>query len=407
MTGDPRVRRARRLTLTGFVALVLLAVGTYVPVALLVPVASAAPAVVDLTLPAVDAPELVLPDYGAAAVEALDVPGTRTLAGDPGRRSIASISKVVTALVVLEERPLDGGQGGAVTFTDADEALREEYLAVDGKVAPLSAGTTLSQRQVMQVVLVESANNYATALARWAFGDDAAFVAAAGDWLAEHDLDDTTIVEPTGLSPDNRSTTADLLELGRLALDDPDVASIVRTTSLEVPGVGLVENSNELLGVDGVVGIKTGTLDAAGACLLFAADQVVDGEASTVVGVVLGATDHPSLDRDVQALLASVSARTVTVTPVRAGDVLATYETPWGARASAVAAEDATATVWGDAEARAEVDVAPVREGVDGEAVGEVVVEVGDEEATVPLRLDGDLPGPDGWWRLTHPDRLF
>ena len=407
MTGDPRVRRARRLTVTGLVALVLLAAGAYLPAALLVPVAPAAPTVVDLALPAVDAPEVVLPAYGAAAVEALDVPGTRTLAGDPGRRSIASISKVVTALVVLEERPLGGGDGGAVTFTDADAALREEYLAVDGKVAPLAAGTTLTERQVVQVMLVESANNYATALARWAFGDDAAFVAAARDWLTEHDLDDTTIVEPTGLSPDNRSTTADLLELGRLALADPDVAAIVRTTSLEVPGIGLVENSNELLGVDGVVGIKTGTLDAAGACLLFAADQVVDGVATTVVGVVLGGADHRSLDRDVQALLTSVAARTVTVTPVRAGDVLATYETPWGGRATAVASEDATATVWGDAEARAVTDVGPVRDGADGDVVGEVVVEVGDETVTVPLRLDGDLPGPDGWWRLTHPDRLF
>ncbi|GAB2970746.1 D-alanyl-D-alanine carboxypeptidase family protein [Frigoribacterium salinisoli] len=407
MTGDPRARRARRLTVAGLVALVLVAVGTYVPVALLVPVAPTAPSVVELAPRAVDAPELALPGYGAAAVEALDVPGTRTLAGDRGRRSIASISKVVTALVVLDERPLDGGAGPRVTFSDDDEALRERYLAVDGKVAPLAAGTALSQRQVMEVMLVESANNYATALARWAFGDDAAFVEAAGAWLAEHDLDDTTIVEPTGLSPDNRSTTADLLELARIALDDPDVAEIVRTTSLEVPGVGTVENSNGLLGVDGVVGIKTGTLDAAGACLLFAADQVVDGGATTVVGVVLGAADHPSLDRDVRALLASVSARTVTVTPVRAGDVLATYEAPWGARASAVAAEDATATVWGDADARAEAEVEPVREGTAGDVVGDVVVEVGDERVAVPARLDGDLPGPDGWWRLTHPDRLF
>lgn len=407
MTGDPRVRRARRLTVTGLVALVLVAVGTYVPVALLVPVAPTPPSVVALAPPAVDAPELALPGYGATGVEALGVAGTRTLGGDQGRRSIASISKVVTALVVLEERPLDGGAGPRVTFTDDDEDLRERYLAVDGKVAPLAAGQALSQRQVVQVMLVESANNYATALARWAFGDDDAFVAAAEDWLAEHDLDDTTIVEPTGLSPDNRSTTADLLELARLALDDPDVAEIVRTTSLEVPGIGTVENSNGLLGADGVVGIKTGTLDAAGACLLFAADQVVDGEATTVVGVVLGAADHPSLDRDVRALLASVSARTVTVTPVRAGDVLATYEAPWGARASAVAAEDATATVWGDAAARAEADVEPVREGTRDEVVGDVVVEVGDERVSVPARLDGDLPGPDAWWRLTHPDRLF
>ena len=405
-TGAP-LRRARRLTVTGLVALVVVAAGAYVPTALLVPLEPASASVADVEVPPVDAPELVLPGYGATGVEALGLPGTRTLAGDEGPRSIASISKVVTALVVLEERPLDGGDGGDVTFDADDAALREQYLAVDGKVAPLAAGTTLTQRQVTEVMLVESANNYATALARWAFGDDASFAAAAAAWLADHGLDDTTIVEPTGLSPDNRSTTSDLLELGRLALADPDVAAIVGTTSTVVPGAGVVENSNELLGVRGVVGIKTGTLDEAGACLLFAADAVLAGRPVTVVGVVLGAVDHDALDRDVEALLASVDARTVTVAPVSAGDVLATYETPWGARADAVAAEDVVLSTWGDADAGAEVAADPVREARRGDEVGEVVVEVGGDRATVPLRLDADLPAPSAWWRLTHPAEVL
>ena len=405
-TGTP-LRRARRLTVTGLVALVAVAAGAYVPTALLVQLEPATASVVDVEVPPIDAPELVLPAYGATGVEALGLPGTRTLAGDEGPRSIASISKVVTALVVLEERPLDGGDGGSVTFDADDAALREQYLAVDGKVAPLAAGTTLTQRQVTEVMLVESANNYATALARWAFGDDGSFAAAAAAWLAEQGLDDTTIVEPTGLSPDNRSTTTDLLELGRLALADPDVAAIVGTTSTVVPGAGVVENSNELLGVRGVVGIKTGTLDEAGACLLFAADAVLAGRPVTVVGVVLGAVDHDVLDRDVEALLASVDARTVTVAPVRAGDVLATYETPWGARADAVAVEDVVLSTWGDADAGAEVTAGAVGEARQGDEVGEVVVEVGDDLATVPLRLEGDLPAPSAWWRLTHPAEVL
>lgn len=407
MTADPRLRRVRRRAAVAVVAALLLGTGAYVPTVLLTPLAPATAAAATVTVDAPDAPELTFPAYGATGVVALGVPESVTYGGDPGPRPIASISKVVTALVVLDAHPLGGGDGSAITFTDADAALRERYLAVDGKVAPLSAGATLTQRQVTEVMLVESANNYATALARWAFGGDAAFVAAADAWLDEHGLEDTTLVEPTGLSPDNRSTTADLLELGRLALADPDVAAIVRTPLLEVPGVGTVENSNDLLGVDGVVGIKTGTLDAAGACLLFAADQVVGDETVTVVGVMLGGPDHRVLDADVRALLRSVTTRFQQVQLVRAGDVLASYDAPWGARAEAVAAEDAVVTVWGDQEVSSAVRTDPVTEGGRGDRVGEASFEVAGETVTVPLELAGDLPAPDAWWRLTHPERVL
>ena len=407
MTGGARLRHLRRRVAVGAAALALVATAAYVPAALLAPLpavaAEAAP--VDVSVP--PAPALTVPAYGAAGVEVLGVDGTRTLSGDTGPRSIASISKVVTALVVQDARPLDGGPGGSVTFTDADAALREQYLAVDGKVAPLAAGTTLTQRQVTEVMLVESANNYATALARWAFGSDRAYADAAAAWLAGHGLDDTTVVEPTGLSPENRSTTADLLELGRLALADPDVAAVVRTTSVVVPGAGVVENSNELLGTDGVVGIKTGTLDEAGACLLFAADQVVDGEPVTVVGVVLGGPDHDVVDADVRTLLAGVVDRSRRVDLVSAGDVLATWEAPWGARVRAVAAEDAAVTVWDDPRVTASVEADALDEGTAGERVGEVRWSVDDETVHVPLVLEGDLPGPSAWWRLAHPGQVF
>ena len=73
--------------------------------------------------------------------------------------------------------------------------------------------------------------------------------------------------------------------------------------------VGLVENTNELLGTNGVTGIKTGTLDTFGANLLFSAEYPIGSSTVTVIGVVLGGTDHQTLDAAITALLAHRAGR--------------------------------------------------------------------------------------------------
>ena len=104
-----------------------------------------------------------------------------------------------------------GSAGPDITFDAADAALYDSYRAQQGTVKPVHAGLVLSQLQLMQVVLVSSANNYADSLARWAFGSRAAFLAATKAWLAAHSLTGTTLLEPTGMNPGNTSTASDLV----------------------------------------------------------------------------------------------------------------------------------------------------------------------------------------------------
>jgi D-alanyl-D-alanine carboxypeptidase (penicillin-binding protein 5/6) len=400
------VVRRRRAAVAAVVVLVL-AVGTYLPLSLLSPLAPASAAASTWEAPAQPGAQLAFPAYGATAVQALGFDESLTTSGDAQPRPIASISKVVTALVVLDAKPLDGGDGPSVTLSAADAALYDTYRAVDGKVVPMTAGSVLTERQLLEVTLIESANNYATSLARWAFGSDAAFVSAASAWLAENDLVATTVVEPTGLSPQNTSTATDLVALGALALADPDVAAIVGTAEATIPGVGLIDNSNELLGLDGVKGIKTGTLDEAGACLLFAADYTIAGQTVTVVGVMLGGVDHDALDADVQRLLQSVTGKFQTITLTSADDVWARYDLPWGASAQAVAADDADLLVWGDKAVTSSLQTDEVGPEAAGSEVGTVRFDVGGEEVDVPLVLDTTIPEPGAWWRLTHPQDVL
>ena len=400
------VLRRRRAAVAAVVVLVL-AVGTYLPLTLLGPLAPASATASTWEAPAQPDAQLTFPAYGATAVEALGFDESLTTSGDAQPRPIASISKVVTALVVLDAKPLARGESGpAIRFDPQMQALYAEYLAQDGEVAPMPDGLQLSEYQTMQVMLMKSANNYAGALALWAFGSMDAYQRAAAAWLDAHGLDDTTIHEPTGLDPTNQSTATDLVRLGQLALADPVVKEIVGTQQVTVPGAGQIENSNKLLGMDGIEGIKTGTLDQAGACLLFAATYQRGGRQVTVVGVMLGGKDHPSLDVDVRTLLRSVADNFQVVTLTHAGQTFGTYSTPWRDDADAVAADAAEVLVWGDTTVRARTRLDSLTLGERGERVGTVRFTIEHHDpVTVPLELERSIEDPGLWWRWTNPFR--
>jgi D-alanyl-D-alanine carboxypeptidase (penicillin-binding protein 5/6) len=185
------------------------------------------------------------------------------------------------------------------------------------------------------------------------------------------------------------------------------VSQVVATPVVDIPGIGEVDNRNGLLGVDGVDGIKTGTLEEAGSCLLFSADRQIGSQTVTIVGVVLGGPDHDTVDAAVRQILDQAYAGFREIEVIAQGTELATYATPWGDAAVAVAAESATALVWADTPVTVTVDPASIRLADDGSAVGELDVAVGERAFSVPLVLRGTIDDPGPWWRLTHPAELF
>jgi D-alanyl-D-alanine carboxypeptidase (penicillin-binding protein 5/6) len=402
-----QIIRRRRVVVFGLVG-VLVAAAFYLPMTLLAPIGGVSAA--EEPAPALSQPtaELGWPAVGSAAIGAVGHDGVLGTGGVTEPAPIASISKIVTALVVLQEKPLAlGDTGPDIEFTAKDVAIREAYRKINGKVEPVSDGLVLTQRQVMDVMLVESANNYAESLAVWAFGSLPDFVDAANEWLAANDLTATSLVEPTGMSPQNVSTPSDLVALGKLALADPVVATIVATETEDVPGVGELTNSNALLGVDGIKGIKTGTLDEAGACLLFASDYVVGGETVTIVGAVLGGVDHTSLDVAVTGLLATVESGFHEVTLATEGESFGSYTTTWGATSDLVATQDATTVVWSDTPVTFAMTAEDVGLGAAGDDVGMATFTVGEDTFTVPLELAQTIEDPGAWWRMTNPGALF
>ncbi len=386
----------------------MLAAGLYLPTTLLAPIAPIAAQVQQATTRTQSAAALDWPSFGASAIGAVGFPGVLASSGSTQPVPIASITKVITSLVILNAKPLaPGEQGPTITFSAKDAALVGAYAARNGETKPVRAGMTLSQLQVNEVMLIASANNYAESYSTWAFGSQPGFLAAAKSWLAAHGLHHTTLLDSSGMNPGNRSTASDLVELGELALANPVIAGIVSTTSVAIPNVGEIKNSNKLLGHDGVDGIKTGTLEEAGACLLFSTTFAVGGKQVVLVGVVLGGVDHPSLDVAVRKLIDTAKRGFHSVELTRAGQSFASYAPPWSAKVHAVASASTPIVVWSSTPITVKVTTTAIGLGQQGEQVGSVLFSVGNKRITVPLTLEKAIGDPGPLWRLANPIPLL
>jgi len=252
--------------------------------------------------------KLAWPTVGQAAVGSTEKGLLARSSDDEEVRPTASMAKIITALAIMEKQPLKSGQTGptyTVTSEDVDNYLA--YAAKDGSVMPVHEGMVLTQYEAMQAMLIMSANNIADMMVEKTFGSTESYTVYAQAMLQRMGLNRTIVDDASGFSPETASTPSELVALGIAALKNPVIAEIVAQQQAWIPGVGLVKNTNELLGTDGVVGIKTGTTDEAGNCLLFAARYTAEnGKKVTIVGVVMGDTDAGRLYSDSKKLLTSV-----------------------------------------------------------------------------------------------------
>ena len=208
----------------------------------------------------------------------------------------------MTALLVLRAAPLrDGADGFHLTVSAGDVADTERRAADDESIVTVSAGETLSERQALAALLLPSANNVAHMLARRVAGTEAAFVTRMNAAARRLRMWHTSYTDPSGLAPSTRSTAKDQLILANAAMRNATFAGIVRLRSYPLPVAGTVHNTDSLLGTHGLVGIKTGSDDAAGGCFMFRVRRMVDGRRVIVTGVVLGQDGHNLISAGIYA----------------------------------------------------------------------------------------------------------
>jgi D-alanyl-D-alanine carboxypeptidase (penicillin-binding protein 5/6) len=251
--------------------------------------------------------QLVWPGEGQAAIGSVEE-GVLARSSDVERVCpTASMAKVITALAVMEKQPFKPGQEGeSYTITKKDIENLNDYISEGGSALPILIGMTVTQYQAMQRMLIASDNNMADILVEMIFGTKEAYLSYAKDMLNRMGLGRTIVADASGFDPATVSTPSELFVIGVAALKDPVIARIVAQQRVQLPVVGTIKNTNQLLGTNGIIGIKTGTTRKAGSCLLFAARYfTVSGKKRTIVGVVMGDKDHRNLYSDSRDLLLS------------------------------------------------------------------------------------------------------
>jgi D-alanyl-D-alanine carboxypeptidase (penicillin-binding protein 5/6) len=353
-------------------------------------------------------------DWPGGGQAALAIGGTSIVAahGSQSPTPIASITKVMTALLVLRRHPLSAYQSGpTLTVTPAEVAVYRRDRAAGDSVVKVRAGEHLTERQALEGLLVPSGDNIAPLLADWVAGSESAFVRQMNAEAHALGLSETHYADASGVAPGTVSDAFDQVRLAALAESQPAFRQIVALPQVTLPDAGVQYNVNALLGRDGIVGIKTGSTPQAGGCFVFAADRRIAGRTITLLGAILHqmpTARQPSiLDAALQsslALLRSAARSLRRETVISSGQRLGVLRAPWGANAAVVA--DRSARLIGWAGVPIHITLRPRKLGDKvrpGEALGEAVVRVGQSVFTVGLRAAGALHGPSIGWRLTHP----
>lgn len=182
------------------------------------------------------------------------------------RMPIASLTKVMTAMVVLDSRQ---SLSEKIRFSEADRRSINHYFS------RIRMGSELPRGEALRLALMSSENLAAAALANNFPGGESQFVAAMNAKAAELGMRNTRFVDSSGLSPKNISTAVDLAKMVAAAAEYPEIqrysTTAVHTANFSRPGYKLAYvNTNPLLRYKRWQAelSKTGYLDLAGRCLV-------------------------------------------------------------------------------------------------------------------------------------------
>jgi D-alanyl-D-alanine carboxypeptidase (penicillin-binding protein 5/6) len=316
------------------------------------------------------------------------------------------VAKIMTALIVLHDHPLNPGQAGpSVVATSADAALYQTDTAAGDSVAAVSVGEAQSELTLLQELLIPSADNVAVMLADWDDGSESAFVAKMNHTAESLGMSSTHYADAAGLDPATVSTPADQLRLEQIALANPVLTTIVRQPQMTLPGGEVVDNYDSLVGHDGVIGVKTGSSTEAGGNLVLAADATVGGRPVQILAVVLAQQGAAPLQTvlSVSERLLDAARSSLSLVTVRPSTRPAAYlARPWGVSVPAMASRPLSVLAWPGLEVRLRF-TATTPHGESSPAssqVGVLGASLGSQHPSVPVQTTSAAGGPSLGWRL-------
>jgi D-alanyl-D-alanine carboxypeptidase (penicillin-binding protein 5/6) len=400
------------------------------------------------------APGLPWPPTGQAAV-AVPALGYAQQSGPETPVPIASLTKMTTAVVILRDHPIAAGASGpSITVTADDVGQYHTDLQQDETNIPLQVGEQLTELQMLEALMNQSANDAAYSLATWDAGSEAAFVAKMNGLAVSLGADGTHYVDASGFDPLSVSTASDTLRIAAAGMAIPAFAAVAGMSTVSLPLVGTVHNIVKEIGTNGVVGIKSGYTSQAAGCMVLAGFRTIGGRSVLVLASALGqrvqspaapagptapagaattpATATPATTTTtttapaaggpsnameaqypllytgpvVEGLLDASEAAVVPVALTTRGRAQAVASTRWGGdrqQVSVVSSRAAWLLGWPGQRVVTETGP-PAGTGrrSDRDPVGTTVYSLGSQTEIVPLRLAHTVPVPSWWWRVLH-----
>ena len=393
-------RRRRRRVVAPVVVVVVLLLGAGAFAGIRLREAAPEPVVTAVQLSSVDVPAKAVPlPYPTTGQGAVSIPsvGVEEMSGGQKPVPVASLTKLMTAYIVLHDHPLAAQEPGpSITATQADVDDFDTDAVSDDSNAQVTLGEQITEQQLLGGLLIHSADNYADLLARWDAGSIPAFVTKMNATAASLGMHQTHFADPSGISTQSVSTAGDILKVAAPDMADPVVASIVDNNSVTLPVAGTLSTYTPLLGLAGIIGMKSGYTDAAGGCDVVAVIRPVNGHATLLLAAVTGQTGALALDQAglhglalVNAVQPFVGTSTVLGKGVVAADVAAA-----GSSVAARTGASVSMLTWPGAHASRVFQ--PVHQlsaqARRGALVGNVVVTLGSQRVVVPVYLTRDVP---------------
>jgi serine-type D-Ala-D-Ala carboxypeptidase (penicillin-binding protein 5/6) len=394
-----RRRRWRVIVPIVLVVLLLLGAGAFVGLRLREP--ALAPAVTPVLARTVDVPAHAGPPlpFPATGEGAVSIPSIGVVEASDAEKPVpvASLTKLMTAYVVLHDHPLavnEPGPSATATQADVDDFALDAVS--DDANAQVTLGEQITEQQLLGGLLVHSADNYADLLARWDAGSIPAFVAKMNAAAAALGMTQTHFADASGISQQSVSTAADILKVAAPDMANPVVASIVDNNSVTLPVAGTLSTYTPLLGLDGIIGVKSGYTDAAGGCDVVAVIRPVHGHRTLLLAAVTGQAGALALAQAGLHGLALVNAvQPLIGTSKMLGDgAVAAQVGAAGSSAAARTSASVSMLTWPGVYATRVFRPMPrlSAHAKRGALVGHVVVTLGTQRVVVPVHLARDLP---------------
>ena len=348
-------------------------------------------------------------DPHSVVQEAVAVSGLGTVAATSGQTPtpIASLTKIMSALVILHDHPLTLGESGpSIVITPADVAQYRLEKARGDSVVAVRAGESISELQALEMVLIPSGDNIMQLLATWDAGTSQAFVAEMNALAHALGMRHTTYAGTSGVDPASLSTASDQLRLAQVAMSNPVFAGIVAMPQATFPVAGVVYNVNADLGTDGIDGVKTGWLPQAGGCLVVAAHDRVGSAQVTLLGVILGTqgvTPIPTALRDGRHLIATLE-QSVRQVELAVGSTVAHYQAANGQVVPVVTTSPLHLVGLGASAVRVTLSLrgrVPAQLAA-GSTIGTVALSLGDQRVSSVVRTTSAISGSSLAWRFLH-----